>query len=288
MGSFVVDGPLVLGHEAAGTDRRRRGDGGARASGSGSPSNRSAPTPTAPRPGAASTTCARTWSSTPPRRSTGLCDYVTIGAAFAHPMPDAISEDAAALCEPLSVAIAAVRKAGVTAGSRVLIAGAGPIGIVMAQIALAFGATEVVVIGPRIRSRRRRSNRIRCDRGARSGAEQDVAGLPRGRVRRRVGRPECGAGRNPGGTARGHPWFWWAWARRVMTLPIADHPEPGVGADRGVPLRQHVADGDRAGRVGARRPRFDGDREDFRSRSGAKHWTQTGCRVAVKAVVTVS
>ena len=33
-----------------------------------------------------------------------FCDYVTIGAAFAHPVPDSVSDDAAALCEPLSVA----------------------------------------------------------------------------------------------------------------------------------------------------------------------------------------
>jgi L-iditol 2-dehydrogenase len=74
-----------------------------------------------------------------------LCDYVTIGSAFAHPVPDTVSDDAAALCEPLSVGVAAVRKAAVSGGSRVLIAGAGPIGIVTAQVARAFGATDVVV-----------------------------------------------------------------------------------------------------------------------------------------------
>ena len=62
-----------------------------------------------------------------------LCDYVTIGAAFAHRVPDTVSDDAAALCEPLSVGIAAVRKAGIGGGSRVLVAGAGPIGIVVVQ-----------------------------------------------------------------------------------------------------------------------------------------------------------
>jgi L-iditol 2-dehydrogenase len=77
-----------------------------------------------------------------------LCDYVTIGAAFAHPVPASMSNDAAALCEPLSVGIAAVRKAGVNGGSRVLITGAGPIGIVVAQVAQAYGATEIVVSDP--------------------------------------------------------------------------------------------------------------------------------------------
>ncbi len=74
-----------------------------------------------------------------------LCDYVTIGAHFAHPVPDAVSDDAAALCEPLSVGIAAVRKARVTAGSSVLVSGAGPVGIVTVQVARAFGAVDIVV-----------------------------------------------------------------------------------------------------------------------------------------------
>ena len=47
--------------------------------------------------------------------------------------------------EPLSVGIWACRKAGVSAGDRVLVTGAGPIGLLAMQVALAFGATEVTV-----------------------------------------------------------------------------------------------------------------------------------------------
>jgi len=74
-----------------------------------------------------------------------FAEYVTIAADFAHPVPDNLSDDAAALIEPLSVAVWACGKAGVTAGSRVLITGAGPIGLVMAQVARALGATDVIV-----------------------------------------------------------------------------------------------------------------------------------------------
>jgi L-iditol 2-dehydrogenase len=77
-----------------------------------------------------------------------FCDYVTIGAGYAHRVPDSVSDDAAALCEPLSVGIAAVRKAGLDGGSRVLITGAGPIGIVLVQLARAYGATDIVVSDP--------------------------------------------------------------------------------------------------------------------------------------------
>jgi L-iditol 2-dehydrogenase len=146
LGSFVVDAPLILGHEAAGT---------VVAVGAGVADSRIGERvsiePQQPDPDSAETRSGRynlcphmRFYATPPVDG-ALCDYVTIGAAFAHPVPDTISDDAAALCEPLSVGIAAARKAELTGGSSVLIAGAGPIGIVMAQVARAYGATEIVV-----------------------------------------------------------------------------------------------------------------------------------------------
>jgi L-iditol 2-dehydrogenase len=149
LGSFVVDGPLVLGHEAAGTivdvgasvDARRIGE-------------RVSIEPQRPDPDSAETRrgdyhlCPHMeFFGTPPVDG-AFCDYVTIGAAFAHPVPDSVTDDAAALCEPLSVGIAAVRKAAIEAGARVLIAGAGPIGMVISQVARAYGAAEIVVSDP--------------------------------------------------------------------------------------------------------------------------------------------
>ena len=78
----------------------------------------------------------------------GLCEYVTIQADSAHPIPDEVSDDAAAMLEPLSVGIAAARKADLKPGDRVFIAGAGPIGIIMCQTARAFGASEIIVSDP--------------------------------------------------------------------------------------------------------------------------------------------
>jgi L-iditol 2-dehydrogenase len=72
-------------------------------------------------------------------------ELVVVHAAFAHQVPDTISDDAATLIEPLSVGIWACQKGGVTAGSRVLITGAGPVGLVSLQAALAFGAQKVYV-----------------------------------------------------------------------------------------------------------------------------------------------
>ena len=52
-----------------------------------------------------------------------------------------------ALLEPLSVAVYACTRAGVTIGKRVLVCGAGPIGLLAMMSAKAYGANEVVVTG---------------------------------------------------------------------------------------------------------------------------------------------
>lgn len=66
---------------------------------------------------------------------------------FSFRLPDHVSYDEGAMCEPLSVGIHACNRAGVKLGSRVLITGAGPIGLVSLLIAIASGATTVVVVG---------------------------------------------------------------------------------------------------------------------------------------------
>lgn len=74
-----------------------------------------------------------------------FCEYVTIQSKFAFDIPDNVSMEAAALIEPLSVGIWACQRAEVGQGSRVLIAGAGPIGVIVAQTARALGASEVII-----------------------------------------------------------------------------------------------------------------------------------------------
>jgi L-iditol 2-dehydrogenase len=146
IGRFVVEAPLVLGHEASGevTDV---GPGVTRLA---------VGQRVAIEPGVPDLTCEQCLAgrynlcpnmrffATPPFDG-ALAQYVLVHEAFAHPVPDSVSDDAAALLEPLSVGIWACRKARVTAGDRVLVTGAGPIGLVCVQAALAFGATEVIV-----------------------------------------------------------------------------------------------------------------------------------------------
>lgn len=80
-------------------------------------------------------------------------EYVLIDDDFAHEVPQGMTPEQAALVEPVSVAVHACRRAGVVPGSKVLITGAGPIGVLNAQVAIAFGATEVVVSDPIVHRR---------------------------------------------------------------------------------------------------------------------------------------
>jgi L-iditol 2-dehydrogenase len=127
IGSNFLDGPLVLGHELSGViveagqnvDQSRIGQ-------------RVAVEPQAP--------CAD-------------CDKCLQGqynlcrdqSKFAFEIPDSMSFEAGALIEPLSVGIWSCKKANVGPGTRVLIAGAGPIGMVSIMAAKAYGATDITI-----------------------------------------------------------------------------------------------------------------------------------------------
>jgi L-iditol 2-dehydrogenase len=82
--------------------------------------------------------------ATPPIHG-AFAELVKIQSEFAFDIPDNVSFEAAALIEPLSVGIWAAKRAEIKQGSRVLVAGAGPIGIIMAQTAAALGAAEIIV-----------------------------------------------------------------------------------------------------------------------------------------------
>jgi L-idonate 5-dehydrogenase len=61
------------------------------------------------------------------------------------PIPDTLSYPAAACAEPLAVTLHAVARAGSLLGRRVLITGAGPIGILSAAAVRLAGAAEIVI-----------------------------------------------------------------------------------------------------------------------------------------------
>jgi L-iditol 2-dehydrogenase len=146
IGDFVVEAPMVLGHESAGV---------VVAVGEGAGRHRVGQR-VALEPGVPCGGCRQcrdghynlcpdvVFFATPPVDGT-LARYVTIHEDYAFALPDNVSDEAGALIEPLSVGLWASRKANIQIGDRVAIAGAGPIGVMVALAARASGAAEVVV-----------------------------------------------------------------------------------------------------------------------------------------------
>jgi L-iditol 2-dehydrogenase len=179
IGDYVVTEPLVLGHELSGVIT---------ATGADVPPDRIGQR-VAVEPHWACGTCpeCRTgrynlcpsvlFYACPPTDG-AFAEYAAIGASFAFPLPDGLSFEEGALLEPLSVAIAALRKSGLKPGDRLLVAGAGPIGIVIAQAARAFGAAWVGVSEP-VAFRRDQARRFGADSvWDPADGEPDWAGAP--------------------------------------------------------------------------------------------------------------
>jgi L-iditol 2-dehydrogenase len=72
-------------------------------------------------------------------------NYVTIPESFAYTLPDQMSDEEGALIEPLSVGLWACRKAQLQGADRLLITGAGPVGMLAMKVALALGATQITM-----------------------------------------------------------------------------------------------------------------------------------------------
>lgn len=73
----------------------------------------------------------------------GFAGRVVVPSAQVRALPDGLGLRRAALAEPLSVALHAVRRAGAVAGRHVLVTGAGPIGCLVVAAAKAAGAARV-------------------------------------------------------------------------------------------------------------------------------------------------
>jgi L-iditol 2-dehydrogenase len=74
-----------------------------------------------------------------------LQERINHPAVWCHKLPDNISFDAAALLEPLSVAIHAVNRAQPTPGSTALVIGAGAVGLLTAAMARQSGCSTVTI-----------------------------------------------------------------------------------------------------------------------------------------------
>lgn len=144
---FVVKEPMVIGHECAGVIE----EVGAGVK------HLSAGDRVALEPGVSCWRCRHCrggrynlcedmkFFATPPVHGS-LAHQIVHPADLCFKLPDSVSLEEGAMCEPLSVGVHACRRAGVGPETAVLVMGAGPIGLVALLAARAFGAPRVAIV----------------------------------------------------------------------------------------------------------------------------------------------
>ena len=146
IGPFVVDAPMVLGHEAAGTvvetgegvTHLKVGDRVCMEPGIPDVHSR------ASRLGMYNVDPAVQFWATPPVHGV-LTAHVVHPANYTFKLPDNVSFAEGAMVEPFAVGMQAATKGKITPGDTAVVLGAGPIGTMVAIAALAGGCARVVV-----------------------------------------------------------------------------------------------------------------------------------------------
>ncbi|KAF9534207.1 xylitol dehydrogenase [Crepidotus variabilis] len=155
IGHFIVEKPMVLGHESAGIVHKvgskvksvKVGDR------------------VAMEPGATCRTCEYcksgryelcediVFAATPPYDGT-LARYYRLPADLAYPLPDNLSLEDGAMMEPLSVGVHSVYNlGGLRANQSIAIFGCGPVGLLCMAVAKALGASRIIavdIVAPRL------------------------------------------------------------------------------------------------------------------------------------------
>lgn len=147
IGHYVVNDPMVLGHESAGTVLKvgssvttlKEGDR------------------VALEPGIPCRRCVRcregkynlcvdmAFAATPPIDGT-LAKYYVLPEDFCFKLPDHVSLEEGALMEPLAVAVHVTKQSNIKPGDSVVVFGAGPVGLLCCAVAKSFGAAKVIAV----------------------------------------------------------------------------------------------------------------------------------------------
>lgn len=80
------------------------------------------------------------------RRDGGYAQFIAVKKWNLVELPDNVSYEEGAMCEPMSVARHAIKKLDIKEGETLLITGAGPIGLIAGMWAKSFGASKVCYI----------------------------------------------------------------------------------------------------------------------------------------------
>jgi len=144
---FVVEKPMVLGHESSGIVKEVGS----------AVTNVKVGDRVAMEPGQPCRHCKQcksgnynlcpdmAFAATPPYDGT-ICRYYRIPGDFCYKLPDSMSLEEGALVEPLAVGVHITKQAGIRPGQSVVVFGAGPVGLLCMAVAKAFGADIVVAV----------------------------------------------------------------------------------------------------------------------------------------------
>ena len=146
IGPFVVNEPMVLGHEASGVvievgsqvQHLKSGDRVCMEPGIPDPASRAA------KLGIYNVDPAVTFWATPPVHGC-LTPQVVHPAAYTYKLPDHVSFAEGAMVEPFAIGMQAALRARIQPGDLGMVLGAGPIGMMTALAALAGGCAKVLV-----------------------------------------------------------------------------------------------------------------------------------------------
>ncbi|KAK7752901.1 hypothetical protein SLS62_005060 [Diatrype stigma] len=145
IGDFILNSPIILGHESAGTvvevgskvTNVKVGD-------------RVAIEPGVPcrhcnycRSGSYNLCADTVFAATPPWDGT-LQKYYIVAGDYCYPIAEHMSAEDGALVEPVAVAVQICKVADLRAGQSVLVFGCGPIGALCQAVAKAYGASKVI------------------------------------------------------------------------------------------------------------------------------------------------
>ena len=76
----------------------------------------------------------------------GFAEYVAVPVDNVYKLPDEVTYEAGTFVEPLASGVHAVKRSGMKLGDTVAVIGAGPIGLLTMQAAIAAGAGKVIVL----------------------------------------------------------------------------------------------------------------------------------------------
>lgn len=151
-GSFVLQHPLVLGHESCGIITALPSSlppncalkvGDRVAPEVGLPC-RTCPTCTKGRYNLCPSLRFKSSAKTHPHLDGTLVEYMHHPLSLLHKLPEGMDLELAALAEPLAVVLHAWHRARLEGGMRILVIGAGAVGLLACAVATAYGASEVI------------------------------------------------------------------------------------------------------------------------------------------------